>query len=155
MNYIKSKNHMKVQSTSSFTVKPGQTFLGGIKFEPAMLSSFLVLISHSPVEESVIQKKSLIQELNSDWINKASIFKVAKRCQYMWGVLIIISFEGFANLENIIYLYCNLNNQLSPRLKWTTSKIWVKSWNQKWTQHWNNQVHIFFLSRDAWPGNSL
>ena len=76
--YLKPKNHMKVHSTSSFTVKPGQTFLGRIKFELAMLSSLLVLISHSPVEESIIQKKSLIQELNSDWINKASIFKVAE-----------------------------------------------------------------------------
>ena len=79
---MKSKNHMKVHSTSSFTVKPGQTFLGRIKFELAMLNSLLVLISHSPVEESInFQKKSLIQELNSDRINVVSVFKVAKRCQ--------------------------------------------------------------------------
>lgn len=86
---MKSKNHMKVQSTSCFTVKPGQAFLGRIKFELAMLSSLLILISHSVVEESihVIKKIYLIQELNCDWINKASIFKVAKRSQSMWGVL--------------------------------------------------------------------
>lgn len=82
---MKSKNHMKVQSTSSFTVKPSLAFLGRIKFELAMLSSLLILISHSPVEESIQcnEKKYVIQELNCDWINKASVFKVAKRSQSM------------------------------------------------------------------------
>ena len=102
---MKSKNHMKVQSTSSFTVKSSLAFLGRIKFELAMLSSLLILISHSPVEESIQcnEKKYVIQELNCDWINKASVFKVAKRSQSMWGVLKQISFEVTLQTLKILF----------------------------------------------------
>ena len=86
---MKSKNHMKVQSTSSFTVKPSLAFLGRIKFELAMLSSLLILISHSPVEESihVIKKNAwfknwivtgLIRHQSSKWQSgkEKSIYEV-------------------------------------------------------------------------------